>query len=123
MRQTGKLYGNGGLMSERGKPLTFIEPKWDCLYVYMDARPQLSKIIVTTENSQQITEVGTVMAVGPKVEDGYKPGDRIVIHYFTGIHLQLPECYSYSQYHRIIRDHEILFKINQEERDKFNEVE
>ena len=111
------------MSDKRGPALTFIEPKGDCLYVYMDLRPPKSTIIETPEDSQQITEVGTVIAVGPKVEENYKPGDKIVIHYYTGVHLQLPECYSASKYHRILRDHEILFKVNQEERDRFNQEE
>ena len=125
----------------RGRPLTFLEPKGDNIYLYMDLREQKSSIIVTPEVSQQISETGVIIAMGPKI--GYKKmgwiqrlwrrlwhlplnqsewqiGDRVMIHYYTGTHIQLKEVYSTSRYHRIIREHEILTKINQEERDKFN---
>ena len=104
----------------RGRPLTFLEPKGDNIYLYMDLREQKSSIIVTPEATQQISETGVIMKKGPKVSDEWSIGDRVMIHYYTGTHIQLKEVYSTSRYHRIIREHEILTKINQEERDKFN---
>ena len=98
-------------MSER-KPLDFIEPLGDAIYIFMDEREGVSNIIITTEY-QQISEVGTVVKAGPDVQS-VNAGDKIVISYYTGTHLQLPECYSDSKYHRIIREHEILCRINKE---------
>jgi len=108
-------------MSEdkRGKPLDFLEPFGDHIYVFMDERKTLSDIIVTPD-SQQITEVGTIMALGHKAKENFDVGDRIIISYNVGIHLQLKESYSTSKYHRIVRDHEILTRIDQEKRDAFN---
>jgi len=108
---------------DRGKPLSFIEPKGDCMYLFMDLREQKSRYIFTPENSQQISETGVIMAKGPRVSDEFQVGDRVAIHYYTGTHLQFKECYSVSQFHRIVREHEILAKINQEERDKFYDRE
>jgi len=100
-------------MAER-KPLHFVDPLGDSIYVFMDAREQLSSIIVTPEARQQISETGVVVATGPDVEK-VGVGDRIIISYYTGAHLQLPECYSDSKYHRIVREHEILARIKAQE--------
>jgi len=94
------------------EPLDFIEPLGDTLYIYMDERKGVSDIIVTVDY-QQISETGTVIAIGDKVED-VAVGDKIIISYYTGTHLQLPQCYSDSKYHRIIREHEILARIREE---------
>jgi len=99
-------------MSDR-KPLPFIEPLGDTIYVLMDEREQKSSIIFTPQDAQQISEVGTVVKKGKEVNK-VEVGDKIIISYYTGIHLQLPECYSDSKYHRIIREHEILCRISEE---------
>jgi len=104
---------------ERGKPLDFLIPKGDCFYVFMDLREQKSKYIFTPEDAQQISETGVIIAKGPKASDEWNEGDRVLISYYTGTHLQLKECYSASKFHRIIREHEILGKIDQEKRDAF----
>lgn len=104
---------------ERGKPLDFIEPFGDHLYIFMDVRGGVSKLIVT-QNYQQITEVGTVVALGEKAAEDFAVGDRIMISYNTGIHIQIKESYTTSKYHRIVRTYEILTKISQKKRDAFN---
>jgi len=100
-------------MSNERKPLSFIEPLGDTIYVFMDEREQKSSIILTPQDAQQISEVGTVVKKGDEVNE-VEVGDRIIISYYTGTHLQLPECYSESKYHRIIREHEILCRISKE---------
>ena len=99
-------------MSER-MSLDFIDCLGDTIYILMDDREQKSSIIYTPENAQQISEVGTVVKKGPDVQL-VNIGDKVIISYYTGIHLQLPECYSESKYHRIIREHEILCRISEE---------
>lgn len=108
-------------MSEdkRGKPLDFLEPFGDNLYIFMDERKAVSNIIITAD-SQQITETATVMALGDKAKENFKVGDKIMITYNTGIHIQIKESYSTSKYHRIVREHEILTCIDQGKRDAFN---
>ena len=103
---------------ERGKPLDFIEAHGDHIYLFMDVREQLSKFIINVD-AHQITEVATVMSIGGDVKS-FKIGDRVLIGYSKGIHIQIPESYTTSKYHRIIREHEILTKISQEKRDTFN---
>ena len=93
--------------------LSFIEPLGDNIYVLMDEREGASKIIISPDQYQQISEVGTVIAVGDEVTK-VGIGDKIIISYYTGSHLQLPESYSESKYHRIIREHEILCRVNKE---------
>ena len=105
---------------ERGRPLDFIEAKSDHLYIFMDKREQLSSIIVTPESRQQISESGIIISRGSDVNPDWKIGDRIAISYYTGTHIQLKECYSSSKYHRIIREHEILFFVDQDKREAFN---
>ena len=58
---------------------------------------------------QQRTEKATVMAVGNEVKN-YKVGDKILISYNAGTHLQLPEIYKEQAQHRIIIEHNILCK-------------
>lgn len=108
------------LDDKRGKPMDFIVPFGDSLYVFMDIREQKSSIIVTPEESQQITEVGTIISRGDGVDQQFKIGDKVLISYYTGIHLQIKESYTTSKYHRLVREHEILTIIDQEKRDAFN---
>jgi len=108
---------------KRGKPLDFIIPKNDCVYLYMDLRGQKSSIIVTPEVSQQISETGVIVAKGPEVSDEFNVGDTVMVSYYTKIHIQLKENYAKSQYHRIIREHEILAVIDRDKREKFNKEE
>ena len=111
------------MSDKRGRPLDFIQALGDSLYIFMDLREQKSKIIITPDESQQISEVGTIISKGDKVSSDYQVGNKVLIHYFTGTHLQIPECYSSSKYHRMIREHEILCGIDQEKRDRFNQEE
>lgn len=110
-------------MDKRGKPLDFFIPKNDSVYLYMDLREQKSSIIVTPESTRSISETGIIMAKGPKVSDEWKIGDRVMIHYFTGTHMQLKEVYAVSEFHRVVREHELLGKIDQEKREAYNKEE
>ena len=95
------------------KPLDFISPLGDCLYLLMDEREGASKIIVTPDAYQQISETGRVIAKGPDASSHLNEGDRVIISYYSGIHLQLPQNYAESKYHRIVREHEILCRIKE----------
>ena len=106
-------------MSEK-KPLDFIQAKGDHLYIMMDDREQKSNILITPQNVQQVSETGVIISKGSDVNPDWKIGDRVIISYYTGIHLQLKECYSTSMFHRMIREHEILAGVDQDKRDNFN---
>jgi len=104
---------------ERGKPLDFIKPFGDHIYLFMDGRSGISNVIIT-QNYQQITETATIIALGKKAKKNFKVGDKVMISYNSGIHIQIKESYSTSKHHRILREHQILTKINQKKRDAFN---
>lgn len=102
----------------RGKPLDFIEAHGDHIYLFMDVRGDVSSVLITPDR-QQITESATIISRGEDVTKDLQVGDKVLISYSTGIHIQIKESYTTSKYHRIIRDHEILTKINQDKRDAF----
>lgn len=103
----------------RGRPLDFLEAHDDHLYIMMDRRKEVSKYICRPD-SQQVTETGTVISKGSKVSDDFQEGDKVMIRYNIGVHIQIEENYTTSEFHRIVREHEIMTKINQEKRDAFN---
>jgi len=92
--------------------LDYLEPLGDNVYLEMDEREGVSKIIATPDAYRQRAEKGTVISIGPDVK-GLKPGDRVVISFHTGIHIQLPETYVRPDKHRIVREFEILAKLKE----------
>lgn len=91
-----------------------IIPTGDNLYVIMEKRVEKMGTIVMPGAFQQRTEKATVMAVGDGVEH-YKVGDKILISYSAGTHLQLPETYKEQAQHRIIIEHNILCKYEEKD--------
>jgi len=95
------------------KPLGFLIPVADKLYVTIeDKATQIGRIILT-QDAHMRSQIGIVQAIGEDVK-GFEIGDRILISYGAGIHIQLPETYSFEDHHRIIRDIEILAKLKKE---------
>jgi len=94
-------------------PLSFITPVRNNLYVTVEDKADKISTIILPENARMRSQVAIVRAVGPEIKD-YKIGDKILITFHAGIHLQLPDTYSVEDKHRIISDHEILAKVQYE---------
>jgi len=95
------------------KPLDFILPIKDKLYITVEEKAGQIGSIILPEQARMRSQIGIVQAMGEEVK-GFKVGDRILISYGAGIHIQLPETYNREPYHRIIVEYEILAKIKKE---------
>jgi len=100
--------------------LDYIQPLGDNIYLEMDERKEEKPgLIVLQETRHQRTEIGTVIAMGSrlKIPDqiGYvtdlQIGDRVLISFYTGVQIQIPETISKEPLHRIVKEYEILAKI------------
>jgi len=96
------------------KPLDFIEAIWDRLYVIMEEKAGKIGKIELPESTRMRNQIGVVHSIGEQVK-GIKVGDRVLLSYGAGRHIQLPETYSVEPFHRIICDHEILCKVKTNE--------
>ena len=95
------------------KPLSFIKPIKDKLYILVEEKAAQIGSLILPEQARMRSQIAIVQAIGEKVK-GFEVGDRILISFGAGIHIQLPETYSVEPFHRIICDHEILAKIGDE---------
>ena len=90
-----------------------IIPLGSNVYIYVLPRStKIGLIEVPTQHAQR-TEEAIVMAIGKGVEE-LAVGDKILISYNAGTHIQLPATYSREPRHRVIIEHNILVKVNQE---------
>lgn len=89
-----------------------IKPLGMNVYIYVFERAtQIGRIQVA--NVAQRTEEAVVIAIGKEVKE-LEVGDKILISYSEGTHIQLPETYSREPRHRIIIEHNILTKVEDE---------
>jgi co-chaperonin GroES (HSP10) len=90
-----------------------IEPLGSNVYIYVLPRATSIGVIQLASQTAQRTEEAIVIAVGKEVEE-LGEGDKVLISYSAGTHIQLPETYSKEPRHRIIIEHNILVKRNQD---------
>lgn len=89
-----------------------IRPLGSNLYIYV--LPRATKIgLIEVAGVAQRTEEAIVIAKGKGVEE-LEVGDKILISFSEGTHIQLPETYSKEPRHRIIIEHNILAGVNQD---------
>jgi len=83
------------------------------VYIYM--LPRIKKLgrIEMPEAHREYTEKAMIIAVGKDVKE-VEVGDIILIPYHEGTHLQIEETYTESSLHRIIIEHNILTRVNQD---------
>lgn len=91
--------------------MTF-HPLEDRLYVQMDERLNKVGSIILSDNHSERTRTGVVAAVGPDVKT-LKAGDKIIISYYTGQSLHLPQFIGKEELHRIVREGEVLAVIEE----------
>jgi co-chaperonin GroES (HSP10) len=89
-----------------------IRPLGSNLYIYVLPRAEKIGLIVTAGAAQR-TEEAIVIAKGKGVEE-LDIGDKILISYSEGTHIQLPETYSKEPRHRIIIEHNILAGVSED---------
>jgi len=89
-----------------------MEPLGDNLYIYVLPRVKKMGSIELPEAYKQHTEMAIVITIGKDVKE-LKPGDRILISYHMGVHLQIGDTYTESSLHRIIVEHNVLSKIGE----------
>jgi len=87
-------------------------PWGDRLYVVLDEMKDAVGSIILPEKHSERTRIATVKAIGEKVGN-FTVGDRILISYYTGVFVHLPDLAfrGKEDLHRIIREDEILAKI------------
>lgn len=81
----------------------------DKLYIKVLDRPSTMRGIPVPNSYSMATEKAEVISAGEKITS-FKPGDKILVYYSSGIHIQTEETYTESSKHRLIREHEILAK-------------
>lgn len=89
------------------KALKNIRPLGSNLYIYVLPRAKSIGLIEVPTQTAQRTEEAIVIAKGRGVEE-LEVGDKILISFSEGTHIQLPETYSKEPRHRIIIEHNIL---------------
>ena len=90
-----------------------MEPLGTNVYIYMLPRiKELGGVIMPAQH-REYTEKAMVIAIGKDVKE-LEVGDIILIPYHEGTHLQIEETYTESSLHRIIIEHNILTKVNQD---------
>jgi len=86
-----------------------IIPFADKLYIKILERPNVIHGIVVPDKYKLRTEKAEVISVGEGVKD-FKPGDKILVQFYSGIHIHTDATYSDAPLHRLIVEHEILAK-------------
>ena len=94
----------------KAKALEGLRPLGNNVYIYVLEHAEKIGSIITSHAAQR-TEEAYVIAVGKGVEY-LEVGDRILISYSEGTHIQLPETYSNEPRHRIIVEHNILTAVD-----------
>lgn len=97
----------------KSEVLKGIKPLGSNLYIYVLPRAKSIGLIEVPTQTAQRTEEAIVIAKGKGVEE-LEVGDKILISYSEGTHVQLPETYSREPHHRIIIEHNILCAVNQD---------
>ena len=87
-----------------------MEPLGTNVYIYMLPRIKKLGLIEMPEAHREYTEKAMVIAIGKDVKE-LEVGDKILIPYHEGTHLQIEETYNKSSLHRIIIEHNILTKV------------
>lgn len=90
-----------------------MQPLGTNVYIYMLPRIKKLGLIAMPEAHREYTEKAMIIAVGKDVKE-VAIGDIILIPYHEGTHLQIEETYAESSLHRIIIEHNILTKVNQD---------
>ncbi len=94
------------------KTLKNIRPLGSNLYIYVLDRA--SKIgLVEVAGVAQRTEEAIVIAKGKGVEE-LEVGDKILISFSEGTHIQLPATYSQEPHHRVIIEHNVLAGVDED---------
>lgn len=95
------------------KPLDFLLGWQDRIYITVEEKAEKIGQIEMPGNARMRSQIGVVQVFGDEVK-GLKVGDKILISFDAGIHIQLPETYSFEPHHRVIRDSEIIMRVKNE---------
>lgn len=89
-----------------------LSPWGDRLYLILDEMKESVGLIKLPERHSERTRIATVSAVGEDVTH-FKAGDKVLISYYTGIFIHLPDLAfrGKEDLHRIVREDEILARI------------
>jgi co-chaperonin GroES (HSP10) len=89
-----------------------LSPWGDRLYIILDDPKESVGLIQLPEKHSERSRIATVAAIGEGVTH-FKVGDKVLISYYTGIFVHLPDLAyrSKEDLHRIVREDEILARI------------
>jgi co-chaperonin GroES (HSP10) len=87
-----------------------MKPLRNNIYIYILPRIEKLGLIEMPQQHREYTERAMIIAVGKDVEE-LEVGDKILIPYHEGTHIQIAETYTESSIHRIIAEYNILTKI------------
>jgi co-chaperonin GroES (HSP10) len=94
------------------KEVLDLQPLGSNVYIYVLSRDKKMGRIEMPGQYRLHTETAIVIAVGEKVEE-LKVGDKVLITFNQGSHLQITETYNESSQHRIIIEHNVLTKVGE----------
>lgn len=89
-----------------------LSPWGDRLYIILDDPKESVGLIQLPEKHSERSRIATVISIGEGVTH-FKVGDKVLISYYTGIFVHLPDLAyrSKEDLHRIVREDEILARI------------
>jgi co-chaperonin GroES (HSP10) len=89
-----------------------LSPWGDRIYLILDEMQESVGLIKLPERHSERSRIATVSAVGEAVKH-FAVGDKVLISYYTGVFIHLPDLAFRAQEdrHRIVREDEILAKL------------
>lgn len=101
------------IIPPEGKLYVLLDKKIDS-YKRYDEKLGKDTTIYISEDAAQQTRLGTVKAVGSDVYQ-YEVGDRVAMSYWSGTYINIPAMEYRDERHKICAEHEILFKVGEED--------
>lgn len=78
------------------------------VFLALDPKHEKAGSIQLSDKQRQITRVGVVKAIGPKVTpDKFRVGDKVLIDYWAGHNINLPKYKIFEGTHKMVPEGEI----------------
>ena len=90
-----------------------VAPQGDRLYVRLDPMVEKVKNIFVPDDHREPSRIATIKEVGPEVKK-FKVGDRILVSFYTGVPINLPQYDLDPALDKIATESEILALVHEE---------
>jgi co-chaperonin GroES (HSP10) len=94
-----------------------LTPQGHRLYLLLDevGEKRYKDTIIIPDQHKERSRIATVIAVGNEIKK-FKAGDRVLVSYYCGTELHIPDRDMATGCHRCVPEEEIMFKITEEEK-------